>query len=716
MTTWSRLLRIPGLVLAMIAVTMLGSMVAPGSAGAVACNGGGRIVNSGNLTLSNCTITGQTVVGDVGGGVKNTGSLELIDVEISGNSADQGGGGIYNEGSLKLTDVVITGNSTGSDGVGGGIWNNGGTLIMSNVSVTGNTAGVQGGGGTAGGGGIANDGSAHGAMVTVANNTTFTGDGGGILNRNNLCLGSGLTFSECALASSGGQSLVQNNHASTGNGGGIANTGNQVILSDSTVDQNGADGGDGGGLWNEGGTLSMFRSTISTNSASGSGGGIANDGGSAGGENLTVASNLATANGGGVYTTDGFTFLASSTIANNTAAQAGGVFSDATSITQIGSTLIANTDNCSIATLTDDGYNLETANTCGFSDPSDQINVSDPGLGPLGPNGGPPQGSSNSGLPGVPAPMETISLMPTSPAVDTGNPNCPPPATDERGVTRPQDGNGDGTSACDIGAYELAILCPNANPLLGLAATGGKLCTILQVDAAKVDITGPAGQIQGNLCIGPKGKLSMSGDNFATTPGVVLLDATASCAGCQIGKRISSVDQPVDLGGEITACNQAAAANQPAPAGLLACGPLSRQTLTGTQTILGAAGKNVICVGDVNVGNNQRITLSRDPAAVGPDTTFVFVVTGKFVIQGKIKTDGTTVQPADVLYNVIGAGAAIAFSGGGGGAQCCKAEIDGTLIGLDRKWGVSPGLINGQACGAMDMSFSSGSGVHCPAQ
>lgn len=31
---------------------------------------------------------------------------------------------------------------------------------------------------------------------------------------------------------------------------------------------------------------------------------------------------------------------------------------------------------------------------------------------------------------------------------------CPPPATDLQGIRRPQDGNGDGGGACDIGAYE----------------------------------------------------------------------------------------------------------------------------------------------------------------------------------------------------------------------------------------------------------------------
>lgn len=43
--------------------------------------------------------------------------------------------------------------------------------------------------------------------------------------------------------------------------------------------------------------------------------------------------------------------------------------------------------------------------------------------------------------------------QPGSPAIDEGsNATCLP--VDQRGVKRPQDGNGNGTSICDIGAVE----------------------------------------------------------------------------------------------------------------------------------------------------------------------------------------------------------------------------------------------------------------------
>ena len=48
---------------------------------------------------------------------------------------------------------------------------------------------------------------------------------------------------------------------------------------------------------------------------------------------------------------------------------------------------------------------------------------------------------------------QTLNLLPGSPAIDAGIGNCI--AKDQRGVSRPKDGNGDGVAVCDLGAYEL---------------------------------------------------------------------------------------------------------------------------------------------------------------------------------------------------------------------------------------------------------------------
>jgi hypothetical protein len=74
----------------------------------------------------------------------------------------------------------------------------------------------------------------------------------------------------------------------------------------------------------------------------------------------------------------------------------------------------------------------------GFDQSTDRPN-SAPKLDPLADNGGPTQ---------------THGLQDDSPAIDVGDNNgCP--ATDQRGVSRPVDGDSDGTATCDIGAFEL---------------------------------------------------------------------------------------------------------------------------------------------------------------------------------------------------------------------------------------------------------------------
>jgi hypothetical protein len=151
----------------------------------IPANLGGGIANLGTLTLSNSTVTGNTV-------------NSCPEENCFDGSPPSGGGGIFN-GNADGTAVLTIINSTVSDnwapdGEGGGIANGvsgygyndvpGGTVILSNSTVWGNSAGA--------GGGIYNTDSGGMVMVT---NSTISGNGanggGGIYNRilNDLVMG-----------------------------------------------------------------------------------------------------------------------------------------------------------------------------------------------------------------------------------------------------------------------------------------------------------------------------------------------------------------------------------------------------------------------------------------------------------------------------------------------------------------------------------------------
>jgi predicted outer membrane repeat protein len=349
-----------------------------------------------------------------GGGVGTVVTiLKGAKVSLSGFSIVHGvaqiGAGISNSGALKVQASIVSGNqghascskescNAGVQGVG--IYNHG-SLTLSYSAVTGNS-------GSAGCPYKYN-------FCNVA--------GAGIYNHG------GLNVSYSTIKGNGaGTSCVFTYAACYPGGGGIYNSGT-LSINKTTISNNSANAGRcvscygrGGGIYN-GGKLTITNSTISGNSASG----------------YMIPS------GGGIYASDSVT-ISNSTISGNGASGSwnganlgGNIYGGLT----MQNSIVANSTsgaNCNL-TITSNGYNLSTDNTCNLSGPGDMNNV-DPMLGPLQNNGGPTQ---------------TMALSSGSPAIDAGNPNgCANSngillKTDQRGMRRPDK---EDTGDCDIGAYE----------------------------------------------------------------------------------------------------------------------------------------------------------------------------------------------------------------------------------------------------------------------
>jgi hypothetical protein len=288
--------------------------------------------------------------------------------------------------------------------------------------------------------------------------------------------------------------VVMTGNKAQNSGGGILNTGaltmTNVILSTNTVTDttNSSDTG-GGAIFNDGDLL-FTNGIVSSNKAGSHGGGILNvrtavlrqvtvSGNlapfAAGIENYvfnfnvtaaltmtnaTISGNIASSGpGGGLLNLNATANLANVTISGNTAREGGALY-------KVGSLLLKNTivdGDCKIdgVPITSLGHNLDSGTTCGLAGAGD-IKYADPKLGPLQLNGGY---------------SPTHALQPGSPAIDAGD-NAGCPATDQRGVARPADGNGDGSAICDIGAYErakFAVFLPVVRQEEALDSSAGQL-------------------------------------------------------------------------------------------------------------------------------------------------------------------------------------------------------------------------------------------------
>jgi CSLREA domain-containing protein len=380
------------------------SLTASGPGGAVYYGGTGAV------TIGNTAFVGGVSTGPGAGCFVTTdGNVEISGGEFTDNVATAGpAGALYVSsvgGGLTIRDTPFRGNAAAA-GPGGALFVGvPGALALTNVEVSGNAAGGPGGG----------------VFATGQSSTTVSG------------------------------ARFIANSATGGPGGGMfssASGGDSSVVG-STFADNAAFGSIAGGLYAAGpGALVVQGSTFSGNQATGVaslGGGIFNASVMPSTvTNSTFSANLAGYRGGAFYAATAVGFI-NATFSDNGAAGAGGAVFNASPGLTLTSTILARSaagGHCGGAPVTSGGNNVDDGATCALAAAGDQSGV-DPMLGPLQDNGGPTQ---------------THALLQGSPAIDAGNGGACP-AADQRGVARPTDGNGDGTPACDVGAYEFIDAC-----------------------------------------------------------------------------------------------------------------------------------------------------------------------------------------------------------------------------------------------------------------
>ena len=216
-----------------------------------------------HVTLSKLTIRNGKATS--GGGINNSGTLTLTNSTVSGNwapipcihyfvfcqiSAGTAlGGGIYNSGALTVNNSIISGNQAGSycnanpcSAFGGGIYNRGTLMIIRNSTLAGNSAGTA---------------CSTSLSCSVGVGGAFYTSGGKVTLNNSTVTGS---------------SAYRCSGVCGGTGGAIVNGGGNLAVNNSTVSGNSA-----GGIFS-GGTATLQNSIIANNSGTNCGGTITSDG------------------------------------------------------------------------------------------------------------------------------------------------------------------------------------------------------------------------------------------------------------------------------------------------------------------------------------------------------------------------------------------------------------------------------------------------------
>jgi hypothetical protein len=462
--------------------------------------------SSNTVTIDGTTALNLTVTGDPnsvetidfsnmnGLDLTLTGSLTLEDVNIENLGVITIGDG-QTPGHLTLTDTVI--NSFGASAIN---VSQGSTLTLTNTDIS-NFVPVG----------------PH-AAISNANGTVEITGGNFSGNAKNFLSSTGFeaetTVTQAHFDSNDGPVIALFEQA-------------HLTLTETSLTNN---GGPGGAILNQGGTADISTSEFSGNHSDTTGGAIANVSGESDAilnlVNVTFSANSA-ANGSAVHNSRGYnaqdaivTMLNVTVADSNVGTQSTGnaiVSEDSNtlprhqSIIYLKMVLVDGTEggiNCAavgIGQITSRGYNLSNDDTCG-GQPSDLLNNFNANLDVL----------DTAGDYGFPA---THPLISPSDAIDGGTNDgtaadgdgaCP--ATDQRGESRPTDGNLDDTDTCDIGAYEYQP--PEYDPTCMTTPIQDLITPACLVITKETDPDGSSQSFGFNITVDPTGNISNFDEEF----------------------------------------------------------------------------------------------------------------------------------------------------------------------------------------------------------
>jgi choice-of-anchor A domain-containing protein len=211
---------------------------------------------------------------------------------------------------------------------------------------------------------------------------------------------------------------------------------------------------------------------------------------------------------------------------------------------------------------------------------------------------------------------------------------------------------------------------------------------VLGLTGAKIDMSNPQTRVGGDVGIGPNGTLNFADGQIE---GRLIVDPTANGShrgNVHILGGIVTQDLQMTVGEATDLSNQAAALAPTQTFGQIG----------GSQTINSTVQINVIKVGSVQLNGSATLTLNG-----GPSDFFVINVTGTFAMTGTsaIKLTGG-IQPAHVLFNIVGKGEQVAFTG--------KSVATGVFLAVNRDIADAGATINGSLIGGMNHQISVVSG------